>query len=231
MSNDLHRSIPAVIGGKNGALSININVPMLTPRYIDELWRSACLPDLLRSGWYPDVKELTESCAAFRASAKLHLDWGNPGVCVIAVGDGRWPRTAGMFAYRSKWTAIAVDPRAAIEGAVPGVQRCYSRPVCLAAALTPWSDFELPAFTDYVYVCVHSHAPAAEVLASVARAPGTVHIVSNRCCVDDSLALAPDYEYLDWGIWSPERRVRIWRDVLSKMRAIESTPMSEEPKS
>jgi hypothetical protein len=105
---------------------------------VDELMRSTCFVDLLNSGWYPDTKELTESCAAFRASNKMGFDWADREVCVIAVGDGRWPRTAAMFAYRTKCTAIAVDPRAAFDGPVPGVQRCFSAAKSIRNAPTPW---------------------------------------------------------------------------------------------
>lgn len=209
-SGALHRSIPAAVSGSVGNMTISVNVPTPSPKYIDELIRSRCFPDLLATGWYPDAKELTESAAAFRASKKLQLAWDDPDVCVIAVGDGRWPRTAAMFAFRTRWTTIAVDPRAAINGEVPGVRRCYSIPKTLGDCTSPWDYCGLPLFQHYVFACVHSHAPTAELLDSMEGAPGDVHVISNRCCYDDSLDQDPSYEYLDWGIWSPERRVRVW---------------------
>lgn len=215
MKGDLHRSIPAVIGGKHGHMSISIDVPMLSARYIDELVRSTCFIDLLKSGWYPDAKELTESCAAFRASNKLGLDWKRNDVCVIAVGDGRYPRTAAMFAYRTQWTAIAVDPRACFHGEVPEVRRCYSIAKTLGDCLRPWDACGLPLFSDYVFACVHSHAPVEELIEAASLCPGRVHVISNRCCVDDTLPTEPTHEYMDWGIWSPERRVRIWRELVT----------------
>lgn len=212
MSNATHRSVPALIGGKGGHLSINIDLPVPSPRYIDELIRSNCFVDLLQTGWYPDAKELTESCAAFRASNKLGLDWASPNVCVICVGDGRYPRTAGMFAYRTQWTSVAVDPQALHEGSVPGVRRCYSLKAKIGQVPRPWDIAGNRVFNDYVFACVHSHAPTDELMRAIDNAPGNVHVISNRCCVDDTLDKEPDHEYLDWGILSPERRVRIWRD-------------------
>jgi hypothetical protein len=212
MKGDAHRSIPAVIGGKDGNLSIHLDLPALSPRYMDELIRSSCFVDLLQSGWYPDTKEFTESCAAFRASTKLGLDWSNPDVCVIAVGDGKWPRTAAMFAYRTRWTTIAIDPRCAFNGPVPNVQRCFGLTKTLGEELAPWEAVSRQPFSDYVYACVHSHAAVAELIASMAICPGRAHVISNRCCVDDTLPQRPTHEYMDWGIWSPERRVRIWRN-------------------
>ncbi len=84
-------------------------------RYLDNLVNLHCASDLLALGLFPDIKEVTESFAAYRAVLDFLTPhgWrlGDPGVTVIAVGDGAAPRTAATFAHRSSWECISVDPR------------------------------------------------------------------------------------------------------------------------
>ena len=74
-------------------------------RYTSELLSLACGPRLLELGLYPDAKELTESFAAFsavREHLKEHFVPHDPTVTVLCVGDGVAPRTAALFAFRTK---------------------------------------------------------------------------------------------------------------------------------
>ena len=74
-----------------------------TFRHAEEFWRLRCAPDLLLSGLFPNMKEITESMAAFAAAhrwaPKLGLSLSDPGVAVAVVGDGSTPRTAALAAY------------------------------------------------------------------------------------------------------------------------------------
>lgn len=218
-TSEQHRTIPAVWHGGAGAMSISVHVPTPTPRHLDDLLRLDCYPDLIQTGWYPNTKELTESAAAFNAARKLGLSFMDPTAMLVAVGDGRYPRTAGMFAFRTRWQCWAVDPQLR-DTDWPGIRR-------LSGLRKRIEDVRVLSHAAYcagplVIACVHSHAPANAVMDFASRALGAglateVHVISIRCCVDDALAdIPPDLEYHDWGCWSPERRVRVWRDLFGQ---------------
>lgn len=210
MNKAVHRSIPAIVNGRVGHTSIHIDVPGPSDRHLNDLINSKCFPDLLLTGYFPNAKELTESCAAYRASNRLRLDFNSSDVCCICVGDGVHPRTAAMFAFRTKWHCFSVDPKAQIAKPQPVVERCWQ----FAGDLKTFSPPR--AFGTYVLVCVHSHCKKAELLRFISKLKGNVHVISIRCCEEDDLPKKPTAEYLDWGIWSPERRVRIWKDYNQK---------------
>ncbi|RLO11996.1 hypothetical protein DYB28_001160 [Aphanomyces astaci] len=89
----------------------------LSLRYLDEFVGDlTCSAQMLAWGLFPDAKEVSETMGVFNAVRKLGLhekDTAPPGVHdgIVIVGDGVTPRTAAMFAYRTKgWTCYSVDP-------------------------------------------------------------------------------------------------------------------------
>ena len=82
-------------------------------RYVSEMLKLACGPELVRLRVFPDAKELTEAFAASNA-IRTHL-WSrykpnDERVCLIAVGDGNTPRSAALCAFLTRWQCVAVDP-------------------------------------------------------------------------------------------------------------------------
>ena len=179
-----------------------------TLRYLDELTKCKCAPDLLAIKVFPNAKEVTESFGAYNA-VRTHLSragWrlDDPTIAVVCVGDGCTPRTAATFAYRSAWKCWSVDPL--LKGDWSRVARLTVLPHMVEACSFDGAD-------RVVIVAVHSHAPLdAAVRAVHAR---EIAVVAMPCCVRQMLPQRPDVAYLDWGVWSPERMVMVWRNVLA----------------
>jgi hypothetical protein len=184
-----------------------------TFRHAEEFWRLRCAPDLLLSGLFPNMKEITESMAAVAAAhrwaPKLGLSLGDPGVSLVVVGDGSTPRTAALAAYRSAWTCHSIDPnlsRASLkpsrEAAIRAVRRLH---------VHPYKAQEMPdPIRAEILLAVHSHAKIPDALLALDRLPTL--IVAIPCCVAQ---VRPDgYRVLDErhdkGIWSPQNKVCCW---------------------
>lgn len=173
-------------------------------RYLNEFVQCRCAPDLLALGIYPNAKEISESLSAYsalRSKARV-FDLGDPEVVLIAVADGCTPRTAAMFAFRTAWACISIDPRLRRTD-WPTIQR-----------LTCWDmkveDCEPVHFKKLVIVAVHSHAPL-DVVCEKFTADERV-VVAIPCCVKQERERPPDREYVDKGIWSPKNTIKIWKD-------------------
>ena len=180
---------------KTGFINVPVRVP--TAKYADELLSLKCGTDLIATGFFPNLKEVTESFAAYWAVRRhcKFLKPYDPDVRVVVVGDGHKPRTAATFAFRTAWTIYSIDPALKYSGYIPGVQRVLCMPIKIGS-------FDIGLNPDLI-VLVHSHAPIPSHLKSQA-------VVSIPCCMPDGWEL-PHVEYDDWGIWSDLRRVRIWR--------------------
>lgn len=186
-------------------------------RYLNEFVGLKCAPELLELEVFPNAKEITESFAAYRAVKRnLNLDLGDPRVLVVCVGDGSTPRTGATFAFMSKWTAVSIDP-AMREHVVKKMNKAVRRLLCVSGKIEDGLVHPSPhTFHTIVVVCVHSHAPFEATLE--ATKPDTSrgqirHLVSLPCCTRTWLDREPDIQYDDWGIFSPERAVMIWKDV------------------
>jgi len=189
---------------RNGSATVVLKQPHR--RYLDEMFRLKCAPDLLVAGLFPNAKEWTESVGAYRAAGlKLRCvaELSDGAVTAFVVGDGSTPRTGAMLACRTAWTVHSIDPRAR-EKAWP-IQR-------LTVHRCRVEDFRLeePAGRSVV-IAVHSHADLGRAVASVERCATVVGVVAIPCCEPQRLATEPDDDYHDWGIHSPERRVLVWR--------------------
>jgi hypothetical protein len=151
--------------------------------------------DMLALGLFPNAKEITESSAALNAVlTKLKFyDRADPNIAVISVGDGRTPRTAALFAFRTKWQCISVDPQlnpAKIDYWEQNIDRlkCYPNNV---------EDLDL-CFEKCIIVAVHSHADLHSTLRHIR---GNVRsMVAIPCCILYNHELRPK-EYRDAGIW------------------------------
>ena len=174
--------------------------------YMNEFIRLKCASDMLRFGLFPNAKEISESFGAYNAVRQhlRHLDRGDPRVTMIAVGDGRTPRTAATFALRSAWQCHSVDPVLR-----PGGGHDIDR---LTLQRTRAENATVVATGPVVIVAVHSHAVLPAAVAMI-RGPCTVDVVAIPCCVPQKLEQEPDVTYTDQNILSPARRVLVWRHV------------------
>lgn len=176
-------------------------------RYLDELMKLRCAPDLLdqRRKLFPNAKELTESFGAFCAARKYFRDWmDDPDVTVVCVGDGCRPRTGATFALRSRWNVISIDPLLRSPSSVADIDRleCVVRKV---------QECQPRHFKRLLVVAVHSHATLEETFSALSG--DEVGVIAIPCCVPLVIDTKPIADYRDGGIHSPQNRVVIWRLV------------------
>jgi len=138
---------------------------------------------------------------AVRRCLRERFTLSDRGVTVAVVGDGHTPRTAALFAFRSVWQAVSIDPN--LRDKQWKVERltCYPRRV---------EDVAL-RFDRAVVVGVHSHASLATTLRRITAADRAV--VWIPCCVPVDIETPPDQDFVDPGIWSPQNRVMIWESI------------------
>lgn len=205
-----------LINSKN--ISYTVNTPSL--KYLTELVRLKCSPDLIQSRYFPNAKEVTESFAAYNA-VRQHLqdlyDFQDPNVRVVVVGDGVKPRTGATFAFRTNWIVCSVDPlmfktRMAMNQYDPRpnnikkLMACRSKIEYLDTSLLDLTNLPL------IIVCVHSHAKLSHCLAKL-QTRGIRSVISIPCCVPDDLSIAPSISYQDYGIHSDKRTVNIYKNI------------------
>lgn len=185
---------------------ITVRLQKPTTRYLDEFLRLKCAPELADLRLYPNGKELTESFAMYRGIVKmLRPERLAEPIRLIDVGSGKQPRNAALFAFRSQWDCIAVDPRLDPNW----ISRNGRRVARLTCIPKPIQEAGLARDVPTVVVMVHAHVTVPEVLTSL---PGDapLFLASMRCCVPNKINLTADYSYYDHGCWSPHRRIEAW---------------------
>jgi hypothetical protein len=184
---------------------------MYSRRYINEFIRLKCASDLLERELFPNAKEITESMAAFNAvRTMLNLSPMDESVSLVAVGDGVTPRTAAMFAFRTKWNCYSIDP------ALDTGRKWFSLPSYrLTVVADKVENLIRPGGEKFwifdgvvVIVAVHSHAPLPVVLEHIKGSPR--HVVAIPCCVPQEIPHRIYSGYIDNGIWSPKNTVKVW---------------------
>jgi hypothetical protein len=203
--------------------SLTIVVPKPSLKYVDFFIGLRSAPRLLRSGFYPNSKEITESIGVFdTARMRLGLDHRDASIAFVSVGDGFFPRTGLYVAHLTQWQVHSVDP-GMVENWDHVEAECREiRNLQLYPSLIEETDLLLsPQTARVVLAFVHSHA---SLEASVERArlalltAGVSGVrmdaVSLPCCLDDDLGRPPDEEIENPHILSVHRRVQIYKDVL-----------------
>lgn len=210
-------NVPVIAGARVESRGrVEFTVPMPTTRYMDQLLEMRCREELLRNSVFPNAKEMTESFAA--ADAAIHRTGVDPrrdAVTAIVVGDGSTPRTAATLALRTCWRTISVDPALRVDRVAEWpfpIGRLELEPTKIQAV-----DMALSG--DCVVVLVHAHVGLERAIQAVRRCHGNpVAAVAIGCCGVEHRApgMSLSADYLDWGIWSPERRVKVWRSVAGR---------------
>jgi hypothetical protein len=171
--------------------------------------------DMLILGIFPDAKEITESFGAFnavRTKLKKLYDLNNPNITLISVGDGRTPRTATLFAFKTKWQCLSVDPNLN-QDKIPLWESKVHRLHCIPKKVEDLTKFDW-CFNEYesaVIVAVHSHAPLGAILNKIKAEQRS--LVSIPCCVPHNYNKTKHIEYIDAGINSPKNLVKVWKTI------------------
>lgn len=211
---------------KENKYETQVRIPKPTMRYADEFLRCRCASDLLQLGVFPDFKEVTESFAAYNAARKYvfnkhkdtrspSFDSSDPEVLCLVIGDGNTPRTAATFAFRSRWQCWACDPRLKEKWRTCGP---YKQTIDRYSGwVTPGEDTIVSGYSKILIVHVHSHDDIDKTTLNVYNQNPEAEIItiSIPCCVpQDTLGgRLPDIAYEDWGVWSPERTVKLWYGI------------------
>jgi len=183
-----------------------------TTRYLDRYITSKASVDIQKLELFPNAKEITESYAAIQQAARLAHP-GDASVCFVSIGDGVAPRTAGLAAFHSRWNCISIDPNANYKTRWENIERL----TILRQKIEVVADLTLPShITTMIIACVHSHAPWEEVKKFIQRYPTleSIHLIAIPCCVPIPPNWPkPTIDTYDWGIWSPERQVLVWKNA------------------
>jgi hypothetical protein len=192
-------------------------------RYIDEfIQQYKIAADLLQLGIYPDAKEITESYGAYNAVRKYlkQYDPQDPEVTLVSVGDGRSPRTAALFAFKTKWNCISIDHELDIFK-TDMWESSIKRLTCIPKKIEDILDYGPMYFKKVVIVAVHSHADMEKTLKTIIGNP-LRSLVAIPCCIpwggstkrlNERGFINPSIEYNDSGIWSPKNRIKVWKNI------------------
>jgi len=198
----------SVISYQENQASITVEIKRPDLRYLNELTRITCGADLLQTKFFPNAKEITESFGAYNAVRKhLQNDYSftDKTVTCYVIGDGCKPRTGAVFAFRTAWKVLSIDPKCSLpDGEHPQIDRLWT-----IKARIEDLQFKHHPQSKVLVVCVHSHALLSNVLGAICMDDFT--IVNIPCCVPSDLTEEPNIIYQDWGITSPERTVEIYK--------------------
>lgn len=178
-------------------------------KYMNEFLKSKCSIILLENELFPDAKELSESFGAFNACRK-HLGefkTDDESISLVSVGEGMTPRTAALFALRTSWHCIAIDPEM-------GLSKKSKQKYDIARLQFHRAKIEEIRIRakKVIIVMVHAHVSLAKTLASVTSDDGTAACIALPCCNYYSSIDAPNrIEYVDMAVLSPHRTVRVWK--------------------
>lgn len=197
---------------------VRIETELPSLRYLAEITRLKCMGQLLELKMFPNIKEITESQGAFYAAQKyLPYKLSNSDVNVVVVGDGTTPRTGALFALRSAWNVISIDPQMKLN---------WNEGPLKIRRLTLIKENVEDYYQDFgdnplIIIHVHSHASLKSSLKSL-RSVNT-SIIAIPCCVkqviiknewnNNKYEVSPDKVYRDNAILSQKNEVKIWRRV------------------
>jgi hypothetical protein len=182
-------------------ITLTVKFPQL--HYLNEFIGLKCAPLLL--DMFPNVKEITESMAAFNA-VRRYLgaeNFGNDSIILFDIGCGHAPRTAALFAHMTCWNCHAIDP-------VLRQKERYTRTRRLTLHSCKIEDFDgAVSNSTIVITAVHAHIDL-NIVVKKFEAPNII-IVAIPCCNPLEIkGCSPIKQYEDLGCLSIERRVKIF---------------------
>lgn len=191
-------------------MASKINNRQVPQRYINDLLASKCGPDMLALKLFPNAKEITESYGCYYGIGQhlqeLGLEFGDPKVNLISIGDGGTPRTSALFAFKSRWNCYGVDPEFNMD------KWRGSKVDRLSVHKNRIQDCKFEFDDPCVLIFCHAHVRIDESLKSI-KSPRIV-VLAIPCCVPLYIAGKPhDIEYRDPYIGSPHNLIKIWKNL------------------
>lgn len=190
-----------IVEESNSDFLLKIKLPHY--HYIDEFIRLKCAPTLLNQDIFPNIKEISESMAAYNAIRRYLgvKTFGEPW-SLFDIACGHSPRTAALFAHMTRWDCHAIDPV------------LKKKPKFLQnRRLVLWSCKleELPEFAvdTAIVTAIHAHVKLDKILKKISAQ--RIIVIAMPCCrplffTDHK----PVFEFEDLGCLSPKRVVKIY---------------------
>lgn len=216
-----------IVNYQETSTELKVTFKKASLKYLDEFIKLKCAPDLLLNKLFPNAKEITESMAAFNAYRKNLIFSYPPNeektTCLV-VGDGVVPRTGAVFALRTKFNVISVDPAMRLPYEHPWAYHLNINRLLMLKAKAEEEMWDLylgnPKDIDkLIIIAVHSHAPLDKLIKRIEIKTGYKEfvIISNPCCYEDNIehldTITKIASYNDWGIHSEKRRINIYKYV------------------
>lgn len=212
--------------------------------YLQDFYSQICHIDVLQAfNNYKNIKkihkELTESIGCLNAATEvLKLDPQEERL-VFVVGDGKYPRTATMLSFRTKWTCVSVDPELDLkwffkfqsykESLNQHIKRLHLVNACVENLynfyyLDQESIQKFRDFKKFLVVLPHSHAKIESTLKEFSKFFGEEQetaMVSLPCCV----STPPQYKtlqfinnngyvgYTDMNVISTKNHFDCWENI------------------
>lgn len=203
--------------------AVRVTIKKPTLRYLDEFISLRCSLDLLGLKLFPNAKEITESMAAFNAvrrniSYKAQINYDGSNISLFDIGCGQMPRTAALFAMRTKWKCYAIDPKLlTYTDAIPffPINNLYHGQCKFEEMLFP----EESRNNIFIFTLVHAHIDLEEIIKFIHKyRPPYAYIINIPCCefshdeiIKKNHSLLPLIaEYEDFGIHSPMRHIYVY---------------------
>lgn len=206
----------ALINYRETKDQVNIFFKKPSLRYLDQFIGLKCASDLISTKFFPNAKEITESMGAFNAVQRNLWNVFHPSdetvECYI-IGDGSKPRTGALFAYRTKWKIVSIDPnmlRNKLElGGIAATPKRINRLYAYRNYIEDLTFYE--AHNNVLIVCVHSHAKLSDCFHAFPWSKK--YIVNMPCCVPPDIDRQPDVCYTDWAVHSEKRNIEIYKGL------------------
>jgi len=192
-----------VVSESNSDITFTVKFPQL--HYLNEFIRLKCAPDLLGNGLFPNVKEITETMAAFNAVRKYMgvESFADNKIILFDVGCGHAPRNAALFAHMTSWNCHAIDPVLRKKGKFLRTKRLSLHPCRI-------EDYAGAISGDTIIIlAVHAHINLETALKKF-NAPRMVVIAMPCCNRLEIKDCKPIKHYDDLGCLSPMREVKIF---------------------
>lgn len=168
------------------------------------------LLDLLTRKREQQAKEVSEAMATVEAVKRLTAKHNIDKCDVYVLGDGKEPIASAALAMHFPWNYRSIDPIAACESIrdIP----CGEGTAQIEIVRAMSQDVEVDSTAGFsLVIACHSHAPLQEFYDRVPRPKACVAI---PCCSKYcEMRETPLYEYEDFEIYSPRRKVFIYLDL------------------
>lgn len=182
----------------------------ISARYVNRFISLDSLEEFGKYNLFPNVKEVTESFGMYNAVASYvcgsdnNINTKNDNVRLFVVGDGVTPRTAGLFAFMTKWKCWSIDPELR-KNNYSGIKRLH----IIHEKIEDWEPSQQNNWNDSYHIILmpHSHADIKPTWKRLHN--NKTWLLTMPCCVHHEMSL-PCIEFKDPHVASPKNNIKIY---------------------